>query len=98
MPSEGPIQGVLDFETGNADGFANYQREQEALRAQVRRLWGLPVGRRVRLRLRNMDDCLEGELHLIAPPAKLDGQEPLSLQLRGIEFSSDEVASCCRID
>lgn len=98
MSPEGPIQGVLDFESGNPDGFGNWQREQEALRAEVRRIWGLPVGRRVRVRLRDMDDSLEGELHLVSRPEKLDRRTPLMLQLRGIEFSSHEIESCCRLD
>ncbi len=58
-------------------------------------LWSLPIGRRVRVNLRDPAlPLLEGTLELQrAPDLPLNPREPLSLRIRGLTFSSSEIAS-----
>ncbi len=95
---EGPIQGILDFDTGNQDGFENWRREQEARLDAIRREWGLPVGLRVRIRLRNIDGDFEGTLRLSEPPSRIDRRAPLRLKIDNITFSFVEIEKCVVID
>ena len=72
-----PVQGIFDFESGCANGYENWRKQQEARLAAIRLEWGLPVGRRVRLCLRNVDNEFEGLLELVEPPAAIDRRFPL---------------------
>jgi len=57
--------------------------------------WGLPIGRNVRLNLRDPAlPLLKGKLELErAPDLPLNPREALSLRVRGVNFSSVEIAS-----
>jgi len=73
---EDPIQGVFDFESGNPDGLANWRNQREAILRAVREEWSLPVGRRVRVRLRNIDGEFVGTLDLVRDPPAIDRRPP----------------------
>lgn len=88
------VQGIFDFESGNADGIENWRREREAFLASVREEWGLPVGRRVRVMLTGIDGELEGLLELARHPAGIDRRIPLDLRVAGAMFSSIEIERC----
>jgi hypothetical protein len=94
METGEPIQGVFDFESGNSDGLANWRREREACLEAVRREWGVPVGRRVRLRLRHMDEEFEGRLQLVRHPLTMDRHRPLHLRLGTVDFFAAEIEWC----
>ena len=94
MEAPGPIQGVFDFDSGNADGVANWRREREARLAAIRREWGVPVGRRVRLRLQNVDGEFEGRLQLAHQPEAIDRHLPLRLRLGTMDFLASDIEQC----
>ena len=86
-----PVQGVLDFGLGDAAGFAKWQRDQEARLEAIRREWGVPVGRRVRVRLKDLDGELKGKLELVSMPATLDRRVPLRLRVDRVEFGIPDI-------
>lgn len=92
------IQGMLDFETGNPDGLENWRREQAEFLESIRKEWGLPIGRPVRIRLQNLDQEFEGQLELAARPPRVDRRDPLRLRLERMEFSNHEIESCAALD
>jgi hypothetical protein len=95
---EGPIQGMLDFESGNPDGIENWRRQREARLEAVRREWSLPVGRRVRVRLRNIDGDFVGMLRLAEEPAAIDRRVPLRLRIDQMDFTVPEIERCALLD
>ena len=90
----GPVQGVFDFESGNADGYENWRREQAARLEAIRRVWNLPVGRRVRLRLCNIDGEFEGKLELAEHPVTLDRRVPLHLRIGRVDVYMADIETC----
>ncbi|RME93716.1 MAG: hypothetical protein D6766_07625 [Verrucomicrobia bacterium] len=98
MSPDGAIQGVFDFESGNPDGFANWEREQAARLAAIRGEWGLPLGRRVRVALVGVDAELEGRLELAEQPRAIDRRHPLALRIGSVRFSSEEIEQLIRLD
>lgn len=98
MQTDGAIQGILDFQAGNTDGFANWRREEAARVAAVRDEWKLPLGRRVRVRLIGCDRETEGELALRNHPEVIDHRRPLDLRIGTHAFSSEEIESLTRLD
>lgn len=97
METQAGIQGVFDFESGNSNGFQNWRREQERRLEAVRREWGLPVGRRVRLRLRDVDGEFEGKLELVHHPVTCDSRVALHLRIERMDFTSTDVEQCIRL-
>lgn len=98
MEESQTVQGVFDFESGNADGFANWRRQQEALLDAIRREWLLPVGRRVRIRLRNIDSEFEGRLELVEKPTKIDRRQPLHLRVDRVDVFIPDIEQCIVLD
>ncbi len=94
----GALQGVFDFETGHADGLENWRRQQEARLEAVRREWSVPVGRRVRLRLRNIDGDFVGTLRLVEQPVTLDRRVPLRLRLDRMDVPIPDIEQCIVLD
>lgn len=92
--SQETIQGIFDFETGNPDGYANWQREQDERLARIRFIWVLPVGRQVILRLRNNPNDFKGRLQLAENPVVFDRKEPLHLKVGKLGFFNNEIESC----
>lgn len=98
MNEEGPIQGVLDFESGNPNGFENWLREQEERLERIRREWSLPVGRNVRVRLCDIDGEFQGKLELVRYPESIDRRNPLQLRIGGVVIPSTEIEQCIVLD
>jgi len=88
------IQGTFDFESASGNGFENWRREQDARLDSLRREWGLPIGRRVRLRLRNIDSEFDGELQLVESPASIDRRVPLQLRVGQVDFLAPDIEQC----
>jgi len=76
--SEETIQCVFDFNSGNPDGYENWQREQEENNARIRKTWRLPIGRRVLLRIRNLRQDFTGKLELAEQPTELNRKAPFT--------------------
>ena len=90
----GPIQGVFDFESGSMNGYANWRRQQERWLTALRAEWGLPIARRVRIKLKTMDDELVGQLKLVELPVTIDKRIPLRLVVDGIEVWPADIEHC----
>lgn len=89
-----PIQGIFDFQDGNANGYENWMREQEKKLSAIRAEWRLPLDKRVRVRLVNMDQEFEGYLKLAEIPAVLDHRHPLHLRIERMDFLSTHIEAC----
>ncbi len=62
------------------------------LRAEIAEAWGLPLGQRVEVSLRNQPCALRGILELErAPDYPWDGRQVLQLAVAGFAFSSREM-------
>ncbi len=89
----GAVDRELDF-GGDAAGYEAWRRERDGVAARAAERWGLPIGRRVRLTLKQLDRDIEGRLLLAEPPPAAGPPRPLLLRAGGIEFRSDEILSC----
>jgi hypothetical protein len=61
----------------------------------IARVWGLPIGKNVRARLKDGENLslLDGRLELAsAPDLPFDLRQPLSLRIRGYVFSNRMIA------
>jgi len=91
-------QGVLDFNSGNTRGFDNWHQQREERLQLIRREWGVPVGRRVRLKLREFDHEFTGILMLAEEPSKIDRRLPLLLKIRNIPVGPADIEHWTALD
>jgi len=97
MDDEGS-QGVLDFNAGNTHGFDNWRLQREERLQLIRGEWGVPVGRRVRLKLREFDSEFTGILMLADEPPTIDRRLPLSLKIRNIPVGPSDIEHWTALD
>jgi len=90
MDDEGS-QGLLDFDSGNTNGFDNWCLQREERLEQIRSEWGVPAGQRVRLKLREFDHEFTGILMLAEEPQKIDRRLPLLLKIRNISLCPRDI-------
>ncbi len=81
---------------------APYQPEPSAppeLRDEIARAWGLPLGERVEITLRNDSlDTITGLLELISvPDFPWNPRQPLQLRVNGFEFDSRAIERWTRL-
>ncbi len=98
MSEEGIVQGVLDFDSGNSNGYENWLRNREEYYDVIRKKWSLPVGRSVRVRLFNIDGEFNGKLHLTRRPQRLDGKGVLHLRVNSVDFFNSDIEQCIVLD
>jgi hypothetical protein len=98
MTGNGPTQGVLDFDAGGTAGFETWRQQQEARLEAIRREWSVPLGRRVRIRLRNIDGDFEGKLQLAQQPATIDRREPLHMRVGRVDVFIPDIEQCTVLD
>ncbi len=98
MPDTQALQGELDFGGGDSSGYKLWQQEQAAWLARVRRECGLPVGRNVRVKLRDFDREIPGRLGLVELPLRSTGTCHVRFRVGSFEFSADELEYCVRED
>lgn len=69
------------------------------LREEIARTWGLPLGERVEVTLRDGQiDTLTGVLELVAAPDfPWDPRQPLTLRIAGFTFSNREIERWTRV-
>lgn len=87
VESDTPTMGIQDLE--------------DPLFREIGQHWNLPVGRRVRVRLRVSGglSMLEGKLEVAkAPDYPFRGRQALSLRINGIPFSSTQIEDWIRLD
>ena len=88
----------INFGSPVGDGYETWKWDQEKTVRKISEVWGLPLNRRVRLKLVNIDSEFEGLLTLAERPQSLHHRESLILRLRPLKFSSDEIENCIVID
>ena len=93
-----PVQGLFDFESGSMNGYQNWRRQQEERLQTIRNEWRLPVHRRVRLRLKNIDGDFEGVLRLVDQPLTIDRRLPLHLRIDNLDVFPEDIELCVAID
>jgi hypothetical protein len=91
-------QDELDFGRGDSSGYARWQHERAEGLDRIRRELGLPINRRVRVRLRNIDGEFCGLLTLVELPLDLRQARHQRLRLGDFEFTAAEIESCVRED
>ena len=84
----------IDWGAPAVDGYASWQWNRQQAVRRIAELWGLPLGRAVRLRRRGIDGDFEGILQLASLPTHLNRQQPLELRMGSMTFSSEEVETC----
>jgi hypothetical protein len=69
------------------------------LRDEIAQAWGLPLGERIEVRLRDCQcDALTGILELVSPPDfPWNAREPLHLRIAGFPFSSRVIQSWTKV-
>jgi len=88
----------LDFQNPMGNGYKNWQWDREEAVKRIAETWGLPLNRRVRLKVVNIDSEFEGKLCLAEMPITIDRRRPLTLRLAPLEFSSCEIEHCTVIE
>lgn len=88
----------INFSDPAENGYETWRWDQEQAVKKIAEAWTLPLNRRVRLKLVNIDSEFEGVLTLAERPLSLDRRQPLVLRLRPLKFSSDEIESCTVIE
>jgi hypothetical protein len=88
----------LDFGRGDPSGYAKWQQERADWLDRIRREIGLPINRRVRVRLRDIDGEFCGLLTLVELPLDLRRARHQLLRVGDFEFTAAEIESCVRED
>ncbi len=92
-------QDEIDFDRPAADGVEAWRRQRAVQQRQLARDTGLPIGRRVRLELRD-GSGMEGKLELAENLLFIEPTHRAELRLRidRCEFLARDVASCVRLE
>jgi hypothetical protein len=86
-------QGEFNFEAkGSEDGFRKWREELDGKKRDFETRWGVVLGKRVTVWLRNHAKPLSGMLEWKVPP-KGDRNAPPLFKLRGLEFGVGEIES-----
>jgi hypothetical protein len=89
---------VMDFHAPVGDGYASWQCDQEQAIKRIAVVWELPLNRRVRVKLLDIDSEFEGKLTLAEFPLSLDRRKALLLRLAPLSFSSEEIEKCAVVE
>lgn len=93
-----PEQSEFDFGGPVGDGYALWQADWARLQERIAETWRVPLNRRVRLRLRDVDCVFEGALRLAERPVILDSRKPLLLKLDRMTFYNNEIEACSVVE
>ena len=86
-------QGQFDFDAPGSDaGWRRWRVELEEKKRAFESRWGVVLGRRVTVCLRDHAKPLSGTIEWIEPPAN-QRHLPPRFRLRGMEFSPSEIES-----
>jgi hypothetical protein len=84
----------FDFGRGDPSGHDKWQQERADQLDRIRRKLGLPINRRVRVRLRDIDGEFCGMLTLVELPLDLQKARQQRLRVGDFEFTAAEIESC----
>jgi hypothetical protein len=91
-------QGEFNFNaSGNEDGFRKWREELEEKKRAFESRWGVILGRRVSVSLRNHAKPLVGTLDWVSDPKKSADQPPV-FKLKGLEFGVGEIESMMQVE
>lgn len=82
-------QGQFDFESGSEAGYRRWRERLETERRAFEKRWGVVLGRRVRVQLRDHDRPLEGSLALVSETKA----NPPRFRIGSLEFTALEIES-----
>lgn len=92
-------QGEIDFTADNPeDGYKNWQQELKKQQRKIESQWGIILGKKVRLHLRDYDQPFEGIMSIDkqAPKPK-QARHPLRLRIGHHTFQAGEIKSISTI-
>ena len=90
-------QGELNFSDGTQAGFVAWRKVEEDRLFEQRLRAGLPLNRRVQLKLRDFDRPFEGWLMASTLPAK-GSEARYQLANLAFDFGANEIESCTALD
>ena len=86
-------QGEFNFDaSGSEAGWRRWREELEEKKRAFESRWGVILGKRVSVSLRNHAKPVSGLIEWIEPPSAHRDQPP-RFRLRGLEFGPDEIES-----
>ena len=88
---------LFDLPSNQGSGYQAWQEEQRETLAAIAATWHLPIGKRVRVSLSNLDGELSGVLRIRTLPTRLNARQPLELSVDGMPILSTEIESCAVI-
>lgn len=87
-------QGEFDFDRpGNEAGYERWRERLDQQRRDFEKRWGVPLGHRVHLRLRDHARSVTGRIEVTDLRAS-----PPRFRIGSIEFTADEIESVVRND
>ena len=91
-------QGEFNFDAeGDGAGWKRWRRELDARKRAFETRWGVILGKRVSLQLRDHAKPVKGIIEIIEPPAN-QRHLPPTFRIRSLEFAPDEIESLTRED
>jgi hypothetical protein len=92
----------LEIDFGEAvddsTGYDLWRCERNELRRKIAAKWNLPIGRKVRLKLHDIDGDFDGILGIDEYPKDIHStKKPLKLRLGSMTFYSSEIESCVAV-
>jgi len=92
-------QGCFNFEAkGDESGYQRWQEELDARKRAFETRWGVILGRRVQLELRDHKRPLTGIIHLTPDPTRPAGESQPIFRIGSIPFSPSEIESLVALD
>ena len=91
-------QGQFDFDAKGIDaGWRNWREEMDARKRAFEARWGVVLGARVTVCLREYDKPFTGILEWLNPDQN-EMNRPPRFRLRGLEFGHEEIESLVKTD
>jgi len=91
-------QGEFNFDAPSSDaGWRRWREELDSKKREFESRWGIILGKRVVVSLRNHAKPLCGLIEWIEPPAT-HRHLPPQFRMRGLEFGPDEIESLAQDD
>jgi len=89
-----PEQLGFDFGAPAEDGYKIWQWERKQCEQRIAKAWNLPVGKKVRIKLVNIDGEFQGRLELARLPLSINNKNPLKIKIGTMRFDSTEIEKC----
>ena len=94
-PGNGQLE--LDFSKESTQGYENWEKEKEQRISTISQIWGLPINKKVRIKLKWSNQEINGTLRLIEQPKRLDRRLSLLLGIKKIQFFTQDIEYCTQV-